>query len=169
MQQSERSQDAPSGTGMSTVEPASLLLDAVVRLWRGTYQTGNVRLRPWDITLSTYAALRVIADQPDLTLGQLSRRNFVRPQTMTRIVSQLQKRGWIERQTKPGDERAMSLSLTAAGKIVLGEMAVEVGKINETLKIVLTDEQIVQVNTMLRSCARQVEIELGEISPRDAI
>lgn len=157
--------DTPKGT----VEPASYLLDAVVRLMRGAHQTGNVRLRPWNITLSSYAALRVIADQPNLTLAQLSRRNFVRPQTMTRIVSELVKRGWIERRTRADDERAMALSLTEQGRTALHQMAKEVDKINETIRRVLADDQIEQVNALLRSCARQVETELGALSPPDAI
>ena len=157
----------PQGPG--GVEPASLLLDAVVRLWRATYQTGNVRLRPWGVTLSSYAALRVIADHPELTLGQLARRNFVRPQTMTRIASELERRGWIERLSQPGDGRALALSLTPAGGTVLTEMAAQVDQINDTIRRVLDDAQIDEINELLRGCARQVEAELGEISPRDTI
>ena len=162
-----RSSAAPPD--LPSVEPASYMLDAVVRLWRAAYQTGNVRLRPWGVTLSSYAALRVIADQPNLTLAQLARRNFVRPQTMTRIVGQLETRGWIDRQTQPDDERAISLNPTETGRTVLTQMALEVDQINDTIKRVLDALQIDELNELLRSCARQVEAELADISPRDAI
>ncbi len=161
-----RAGTAPESLG--GVEPASYLLDAVVRLWRATYQTGNVRLRPWKVTLSSYAALRVISEHPELTLAQLARRNFVRPQTMTRIATELERRGWIERQTQRDDGRALALSLTEAGRAALTEMAAEVDQINDTIKRVLDEAQIDQLNGLLRECARQVEAELGEISARDA-
>ncbi len=163
-----RARGATAPEGVGGVEPASLLLDAVVRLWRATYQTGNVRLRPWNITLSSYAALRVIAEHPELTLAQLARRTFVRPQTMTRIATELERRGWIERLTQPQDGRALALSLTQAGEAALAEMATQVDQINDTIARVLDTDQIDQLNTLLRQCARQVEAELGDISPRDA-
>ena len=151
-----------------TLEPGSYLLDAVVRLWRGAHQTGNVRLRPWGVTLSAYAALRVIADQPNLTLAQLSRRNFVRPQTMTRIVNQLVKRGWIERHARPQDGRTQALLLTASGLAALNEMTIEVNKINNTIGRVLDADQIDQLGALLRTCARQVEADLNAVIPPDA-
>lgn len=143
------------------LEPGSYLMDAVARLWRVAYQIGNVRLRPWDITLSSYAALRVIADRPDLTLAQLSRRNFVRPQTMTRMVSQLINRGWIERHMHPDDGRAYTLRVTEEGRAAMNEMTVQVNKIQESVGRVLDDEEIARISSLLRSCARQVEAELA--------
>jgi len=150
------------------LEPASYLMDAVARLWRVAYQIGNVRLRPWDITVSSYAALRVVADRPDLTLAQLSRRNFVRPQTMTRMVAQLANRGWIERHTHPEDGRAFTLRATQEGRAAVNTMTVQVNKIQGSIGRVLDDEEIARISSLLRSCARQVEAELAGSSPTPA-
>jgi DNA-binding MarR family transcriptional regulator len=150
-----------SASGLTPITPASFLLDAVTRLNRATVQIGNERLRPWKFTLSSYVALRVIADQPHLTLTQLSRRCFARPQTMTRMVTELQRRGFVERAGRPGDERAMSLTLTTGGRDVLIQMEPVVNKINDTIAAVLTAEQIVEVDDLLRGCAHAVERDIA--------
>lgn len=103
-------------------EEMTLLLDAVFRLERAVARIGAMRLQPWKMTLSGYAAMRVIERRPNLSLTQLSRRCFVRSQTMTRIVSNLGDAGYVERAVSPGNERAMSLTLTSRGRKVLREM-----------------------------------------------
>ena len=56
-------------------EPSVVYLsDAVSRLERAVARIGSLRLRPWHMTLSGYAAMRVLEGQPDLSLAQVSRR-----------------------------------------------------------------------------------------------
>jgi DNA-binding MarR family transcriptional regulator len=150
-----------ASSGMPPITPASYLLDAVTRLNRATVQIGNDRLRPWHFTLSSYVALRVIADQPSLSLTQLSRRCFARPQTMTRMVSEMEKRGFVVRACRPGDDRAMSLTLTAVGRDVLAQMEPVVTRIDDTIASVLTAEQIGEVDGLLRQCAVAVERDIA--------
>ncbi|GLY86098.1 MarR family transcriptional regulator [Actinoallomurus iriomotensis] len=142
-------------------EEMTLLVDAVFRLERAISRIGAMRLRPWRMTLSGYAALHVIEARPNLSLAQLSRRCFVRPQTMTRIVSNLNDAGYVKRKISPGNERAMSLTLTARGRKVLREMDVEVLKINETLGQNLPSEERAKMISLLRSSAVAVEQEIA--------
>jgi len=150
------------------VEAASLVADAATRLHRAVVHVGSARLRPWNITLSSYAALRVLESRPDLTLAQLSLRCFVRPQTMTRMVTQLEGRGWIERSRRPSDDRALSLRLSSAGVVALREMDQEAKKINATIDSVLTPTEVEKLNELLRRCATAVEDELRVSYPQDA-
>ena len=160
MPQREPSETPGGADALSPLEPASYLMAAVARLRREPYQIGNVRLRPWDISLSSYAALRVMADRPDLTLAQLSQRNFVRPQTMTRMVSQLVVKGWIERTVRPKDGRAYSLRGTESGRAALADMTVQVNKIQDSIGRVLGDDEISRISTLIRACARMVEADI---------
>ena len=150
------------------VEPPSLVADAATRLHRAVYQVGTIRLRAWQITLSSYAALRVMEARPDLTLAQLSRRCFVRPQTMTRMVTALEQRGWVERAKRPDDDRALSLRLSEAGAATLHDMDTEVKKINQTIGAHLSDAEIDTLNDLLRRCAGAVEEDLRTSYPDDA-
>ena len=150
------------------IEPASLVADAATRLHRAVMHTGTARLRDWNISLSSYAALRVIAARPDLTLAQLSRRCFVRPQTMTRMVRDLEARGWVLRSPKPGDDRAIAISLTQTGRSTLHDMDLEARRINTTIERALSADEIDLLNELLRRCTLEVESELRTSYPADA-
>jgi DNA-binding MarR family transcriptional regulator len=149
----------PDGAGM---EPATYVVDAVFRLARAVEQIGTIRLAPWQLSLSGYAALQVMATRPQLSVAQVARRCFVRPQTMTRIVATLEQRGLVERQPNPDSERALSLVVTPSGLIALSEMAAEVNKVNTTITRVLEDADISALDRMLRRCALEVEAEITE-------
>jgi DNA-binding MarR family transcriptional regulator len=142
-------------------EEMTLLVDAVFRLERAIARIGAMRLQPWKMTLSGYAALRVIERRPNLSLAQLSRRCFVKSQTMTRIVANLGEAGYVKRTVSPGNERAMSLTLTARGREVLHEMDAEVLKINETLSQNLPGEDRARLIKLLRDSAVVVELEIA--------
>ncbi|BBJ44964.1 hypothetical protein GCM10017744_076880 [Streptomyces antimycoticus] len=149
-----------AATGM---DEASSLIDAAFRLERAVTRIGNSRLRPWNMTLSSYTALRIIADQPQLTLAQLARRCYARPQTMTRIVTQLENRGFVARGSHPESERALSLKVTDAGQAALTEMGAEVLKISDTLNATLGPDDIAAADQHLRRAALVVENELREM------
>lgn len=139
------------------------LTDAVFRLERAINRIGNKRLDRWNLSLSAYAALKILQTRPELSLAQLSRRCFVRPQTMTRIVTQLEERGYVQRRPHPESERAISLTLTHAGDSALADMDSEVLKINETLTRELDAEGARFLEAALRRCAIAVEDELRDM------
>jgi DNA-binding MarR family transcriptional regulator len=147
----------------SDMDEASSLIDAVFRFERAVTRIGNTRLRPWNMTLSSYTALRILANRPHLTLAQLSRRCYARPQTMTRIVTQLEKRGFVSRGAHPESERALSLEITKAGLTALEEMGTAVLKISDTLNDMLGRDDIVAADRQLRQAALAVEGELREM------
>jgi DNA-binding MarR family transcriptional regulator len=139
------------------------LTDAVMRLERAVASIGAMRLKPWRMTLSSYAALKILERQPRLSLAQLSRRCFVRSQTMTRIVTELERRGWVERSPHPDSERAISLKLTPAGSASLAEMSAEVDTIESTLGGLLGRDQFPELIAILRTCAAAVEAEIKDL------
>ncbi len=145
------------------MDEASSLIDAAFRFERAVSRIGNARLRPWNMTLSSYTALRILANRPHLTLAQLSRRCYARPQTMTRIVTQLEKRGFVARSAHPESERALSLEVTKAGVAALDEMGAAVLEISDTLNEVVGREEIVAADRQLRRAALVVESELREM------
>ena len=143
------------------------LLDGVFRLERAVTRIGSLRLTPWHLSLSAYAAMRVIETRPRLSLAQLSRRCFVRPQTMTRIVANLLERGFVERSANPESERAMSLTLTPEGIQVLREMDEQVLQINGSFERSLGADERRELGRMLRAAAVTVEQDLRDLE-RDA-
>ncbi|MFH8533493.1 MarR family winged helix-turn-helix transcriptional regulator [Streptomyces tendae] len=149
---------------VTAMDEASSLIDAVVRFERAVTRIGNDRLRPWKMTLSSYTALRILANRPHLTLAQLARRCYVRPQTMTRIVAELENRDFVARSAHPESERALSLRVTETGMAALGEMNAEVLKISDTLNTTLATDDIVATDQRLRRAAVVVENELRKMN-----
>ena len=152
---------------MDVVGRTEYLTDAVFRLERAVANIGAMRLKPWRMTLSGYAALRILERQPNLSLAQLSRRCHVKPQTMIRIVAELERRGWIERGANPDSERAISLALTDDGQASLLEMAAEVDTIESTLGGVVGPDEVPRLVAALRSCAVAVEAEIKQTRGSD--
>jgi DNA-binding MarR family transcriptional regulator len=67
------------------------------------------------------SALSVVVFGGPLTLGQLARAEQVRPPTMTRIVTGLEKAGLVRRIGDPRDHRLTRIQATAKGQRVLAE------------------------------------------------
>lgn len=139
------------------------LMDGIFRLERAIVRIGTLRLTPWNMSLSSYTAMLVIDRNPHLSLAQLSRRCYVRSQTMTRIVAALQERGYVQRGTSPDSERAMSLTLTEEGVTALREMGKEVLRIDDAFTDTLSPDELDQLARMLRVCALRVEKDLRDM------
>jgi DNA-binding MarR family transcriptional regulator len=83
------------------------------------------RLRTEDaasgLTAPRLSALSVIVFGGPLTLGALAAAEQVRPPTMTRLVTALERDGLVTREPDPGDRRQVLLRATSAGRRLLEE------------------------------------------------
>jgi DNA-binding MarR family transcriptional regulator len=83
------------------------------------------RLRTVDtasgLTAPRLSALSVIVFGGPLTLGALAAAEQVRPPTMTRLVSALERDGLVTREPDPADGRQVLLRATPAGRQLLEE------------------------------------------------
>ncbi len=81
------------------------------------------RLRKEDdasgISAPRLSALSVVVFGGPLTLGKLARAEQVKPPTMTRIVTGLEKEGLIRRKGDPTDGRLTHIEATAKGRKIL--------------------------------------------------
>jgi DNA-binding MarR family transcriptional regulator len=146
------------------LDPGSSLVDAIFRLQRAITRIGNARLLPWRMSLSSYTALRIISNRPYLTTAQLARRGGVRPQTMSRMVAELESRGFLARRMHPDSQRAIALSITPEGLKALYEMTEEVKKAPEALLRVMGTAGVERTDENLRLGISAVEAELKEIA-----
>src|ERR1700683_1809019 len=71
------------------------------------------------LTTSQYSVLSWLERQPGIYSAALSRRSFVTPQTMIRIVENLETLGLIRREPHPTHGRILMASLTAVGASVV--------------------------------------------------
>ena len=61
-------------------------------------------------------AIKTISEHGALPLGQLSKKMYLHPSTVTGVVDRLESKGYVARGRDATDRRIVTVSLTAAGK-----------------------------------------------------
>ncbi|MDR3398997.1 MAG: MarR family transcriptional regulator [Pandoraea sp.] len=103
-----------------------------LRLWLRLLTCANMietdirsRLRQeFDCTLPRFDLLAQLDRHPEgLKMGELSKRMMVTGGNVTGITDQLEKEGWVTRETVVNDRRAFLIKLTPRGKKAFSDMA----------------------------------------------
>jgi DNA-binding MarR family transcriptional regulator len=109
------------------------------------------------VTLSQCHTLDLLSKRGDLTMNELSKQMGLAKSTMTRIVNNMVRGGWIERVRDQGDRRLVNVRLTQQGM----EMAEKLGASSqEYIKRILNhipEEKISQVVKSLRWIVKSVQ------------
>ncbi len=104
----------------STIDAAAERLHGLTRDLIRRYQ-----FRDWNqiccygISISQCYILDALAEDGDLAMQQLAKRMFKSISTMTRVVGQLVRRGYVRRQQDPEDRRVVHISITPQGKAIV--------------------------------------------------
>jgi len=86
------------------------------KAYLGFHRRANARMLKLGITADQFVALSVIAQDEGLTQVTLVERTESDPNTVTAILSLLERRGLVRRTVHAKDRRARCVSLTAAGR-----------------------------------------------------
>lgn len=98
-------------------------------------------------------------------LTQLAEHQGVSPATLSRSISTLMERGWVDRSRDPEDRRRVCLGLTTEGSRVLGEVQRRAESVLESRLEVLSEhdrEALRQSLEVLRSALIPPELESHE-------
>lgn len=111
---------------MSNDKPTSpTVLPRTLYLLNQTNQAARtcleVNLRELKLTGLQYTIMTIIRARPGISSAQLSRRFFVSPQTMNEIVTGLEKRGLLQRETSDQNRRVLVTHLTQEGEALLAQ------------------------------------------------
>jgi DNA-binding MarR family transcriptional regulator len=82
-----------------------------------TQRVGDPDLKP-----GRYSILTILANNPGLTPTALSRACGRDKSTLTAALKDLEKRGLVARESMPGDQRSVRISLTSAGSALLARL-----------------------------------------------
>ena len=114
------------------------------------------------LTPTQLSALATVDRIGPLRLGDLAAAEGIAPSTLTRLVTVLEERGYVERCPVPGDARASTLAITSDGHAAL-ELIREQSTILLAGRLrTLTDEQRAAL-----AAALPVLEQLGEADPGD--
>ena len=108
-------------------------------------------LRPAGITALQYTALTVLQRGHDVTAAQLARNSFVTTQSMSDLVTALERRKLISRARDTVDRRRITLSLTPAGDQLLADQAEAVAALEARMVAQLSAAEVTAFRTALNA------------------
>ena len=109
-------------------------------------------LREHGATLSQYAVLTALDEEPGLSNAGLARRAFVTPQTMNQVLQELEQKRWVARHPDPAHARILQADLTPAGAAALRACRLAVDAVEEQMLAPLATSDIEQFTATLRAC-----------------
>lgn len=129
-----------SATDGTTVRPYRQSLPMLLMRARESVMSRfRPHLRSHGVTDQQWRILRVLAEQQQVELLELSARCLIRPQSLSRTVPALVDRGLVNRELHPDDGRRALVSLTPAGHELFETMADESARIYSQLEAELAD------------------------------
>ncbi|OFI38901.1 MarR family transcriptional regulator [Arthrobacter sp. SW1] len=97
------------------------------------------------LSLFDYNVLAMLSESPDryLPMSELAARTSASLSRLSHVVTKLQKRGWVERETHPNDARVTVAHLTDAGMgTIVGLAPDHVESVRELMMDAMTEEDV---------------------------
>ena len=113
------------------------------------------------LTPTQLSALATVDRIGPLRLGDLAAAEGIAPSTLTRLVTVLEERGYVERCPVPGDARASTLTIAPAGHEVLERIREQSTILLARLRT-LTDEQRAALAAALPALEKLAEADPGD-------
>jgi DNA-binding MarR family transcriptional regulator len=112
----------------------------------------DAKLADKELTAPQYVALTTLEEEPGLSNAEMARLCFVTPQTMLRIIENLEKARLVARSPHPTHGRVRQIELTARGRKLVSECHDRVLAMEERLVSGLTKTETRQLLTLLAKC-----------------
>jgi DNA-binding MarR family transcriptional regulator len=105
-----------------------------------------------DLTVSQFAVLTGLGEEPGLSNADLARRAFVTPQSMHAVLQGLERLQLVVRRPHPQHQRVLQAELTQAGRRTLKSAANAVNAVEEQMLRQLSDPARSRLASALSSC-----------------
>jgi DNA-binding MarR family transcriptional regulator len=113
----------------------------------------DARLADKKLTAPQYVALTTLEEDAGLSNADMARLCFVTPQTMLRIIENLEQAGLVARTPHPTHGRVRQIELTPRGRKLVGECHQRVLAMERRLVSRLSKRERKQLFTLLQKCA----------------
>jgi DNA-binding MarR family transcriptional regulator len=105
-----------------------------------------------DLTVTQFAVLTGLDEEPGLSNADLARRAFVTPQSMHAVLQELERLQLVVRHPHPQHQRVLQAALTGAGRRTLTSAATAVDAIEEQMLRKLSGPTRSRLASALSSC-----------------
>lgn len=114
-------------------------------------------LRALDLTTPQYAVLAQLELHPGISNAALARASFITAQTMHGIVSNLEKRGLVQRKNNPHHGRILSTALTPQGAAVIQQAHSMISKVESRMTATISPSNQNLLESLLLECLNNLE------------
>lgn len=94
----------------------SEIMQSLRRIFKAIHDYSFEISEKFGITGPQLWALKIISKNVSLPLGELSKKMYLRPSTITGLIDRLEKRGYVVRDRDQKDRRVVKILLTPKGK-----------------------------------------------------
>ncbi len=116
--------DLPTDSALEpTTERQLRIVHRMRRAFLSICRCGDTVFSPYGMTTDQYALMRVVQREPGIRQADLGNVIFAQPNTVTAMVTLLEKKGILRRRPSPTDGRARLLHLTARGEKVMQRLS----------------------------------------------
>lgn len=116
----------------------------------------DAALRDLGVTTPQYAVMTFLQESPGASSAQLARQAFVTPQTMIRIVANLEAAGLIARDPHPDLGRVLEARLTKEGRGLLARCQRRVRQVEARMVVDFSPDERQQLADLLHRCANNL-------------
>jgi len=100
----------------------------------------EAELRDLDLTPSQYTTLNMLAPHTEISSAELAKRVLVTPQSMSEMITALQRKELIKRRESESNRRILRISLSPAGRALLEKAEARVDGLEAKFFAALTDD-----------------------------
>lgn len=154
--------------GLGDHEDAFVAMSSLLRLHRLMVDNVEAKLRPHKLNITDYMLLMTLqlSETGTRLISQLARSLMVHATTATLATDRLEGRGLIERSPHPTDRRATLVTITKAGRKLVGEATdvlrdIDFGLVESSLA---DQQQVSEVSARLRLAAGDSDAPLRATS-----
>lgn len=151
--------DKPRGPRRSMVSGLPLSL---VRARESVMSHFRNLLRRYNLTEPQWRVLRTINVLEDIEMTELSRITALLMPSLSRIVRELEVRGYLSKEPDPADLRRMLVRLTESGRALVDMASPECEAVYAAIRDVMGTEKLRQLNALLGELeAKLVSLDVG--------
>ena len=125
-------------------------LDAIMPPYRDLFQEFGVTEQQWRV-------LRVLWEQKHLTSAQISILTLLPSPSLVGILDRLEKKELVKRLRSSSDRREINITITDKGRELQSDVMPKVKKIQDQIKIILTDPEWRELNKCLEKIRSKIK------------
>ena len=129
---------------------------------------GDVIFSPYRLTTEQYALMRAVQRDPGIRQTEITNQISAEPNTVTAMVTLLEKRGILRRKPSPTDKRVRQLFLTSHGQTVMYRLSTDWKPMRELLHKCFSGEAGQDALDILDEVAARMQAEREKLLKRAA-